>query len=136
MLGIWSGSAGPDMKERVQPFLAKNSSRMGTPRCDCLLLFLSNLPLPTTWSFSSSVCLFTSEKVASPLLLHSCSGLFLSEVVVAVSWSWGFENYSFDFLKDCVMRAISPVLSLSSGVEMSPKVRDSPESDVSSRGPS
>ena len=94
------------MEERVQTILAKNSSRMGTPRCDCLLFFLGILPLPT--AFSPRVRFFTSDKVASPLLLHSCSGLSPSEEVVAVSWIQGVETSSLDSLKDCEMRAISP----------------------------
>ena len=33
MCGLWMGSAGPEIKDLVQPILAKNSWRIGTPRC-------------------------------------------------------------------------------------------------------
>ena len=43
MQGLCSGSAGPEMKDRIQPILEKNSSVTGTPRWtapDFLLVFL------------------------------------------------------------------------------------------------
>ena len=53
------GTAGPEMKEPVQPIFAKNSSRMGTPLLDgCLdlvFLFITGLgPLVVFASASNS----------------------------------------------------------------------------------
>ena len=112
--GLWIGSAGPEMKDRVHPILAKNSSRIATPRWGCPLAFGVFLDWDLVLDFS--VCSFTSDKVIS-WLLRSVSWL---PCCVTPGWVVG-ETIWIGALKVAEIRAISPAISLSSNKEESPR---------------
>ena len=66
--GLSKGSAGPDIKERVQPISAENSSLIGIPRWGARLSFFCFLDLLGPWSLFSLGFTCSSNRVASWLL--------------------------------------------------------------------
>ena len=89
MCGLWIGSAGPEIKDLVQPILAKNSSRMGTPRCCSRLGRVGPLALVFFLEVASRACSLTSERGMS-CLLGSVSSALSSACLLEVPGSGWF----------------------------------------------
>ena len=125
--GLCSGSAGPEMKDRVQPILEKNSSLMGTSRWivpGFLLAFLGWGAVLVLFSIAASLI---SDSVSSGQLISlevpastDLTGALVAEV--------GFlETSAVDFWIDSVIKAISAALSDSSKVVVMSSPVEAPE---------